>query len=116
MTEPPLVSAQVVMRRADGRSLLDIEGPITATSPDRTAGDLDPARIERITARLTEAGFTVAAGTPGTLSVTAPPAVFARVFGLSGPTGTAVQKARVPADLEPFVADVFVTPPPTFFP
>jgi hypothetical protein len=58
----------------------------------------------------------VTPGTPGTLSVTAPPAVFARVFGLTALEGTEVPKARVPADLAPFVADVFVTPPPTFFP
>jgi hypothetical protein len=113
MADAPLVSAQVVLRHADGRSLLDATGPITAESPARTAAALPPDRIAEIAERLKAAGFDVGAGTGATLSVTAPPATFRQVFGMDTAPGAA---AHVPRELAPFVADVLIAPPPTLFP
>jgi hypothetical protein len=105
--------AQVVMRGADGRSILDIEGPLTAAAPDRTAGDLPEARVEEIRGRLEALGFAVEAGDAAALSVTGPAALFAELFGLE-PGMT--EAPRIPEDLAPFLAAVMVPPPPEFFP
>ncbi|MFN6979573.1 MAG: hypothetical protein ACK4OP_15695 [Gemmobacter sp.] len=119
MTDVPAITALVVMRRADGRSILDIEGPVTATSANRTAGDLPPDRIAEVRRRLTEAGFAVAGGNDNTLSITGPAALFAETFGLdpaaATDAGRPAHATRIRPDLEPYVADVFVPPRPTFF-
>jgi hypothetical protein len=107
------LTAQVVMRRADGRSILDIEGPVTAGSTNRTAGDLPAARVAEVRDRLAALGFTVAAGDAAVLSVTGPASLFAEHFGLeAGMT----EAPRIPPDLAPFLAAVLVPPPPEFFP
>jgi hypothetical protein len=114
------VTAQLVMKRADGRSILDLKGPVAAASPGRTAGDLPEERVALIRERLEALGFTVAAGNLNTLSVGGPQALFGHVFGLDAGTalarGTEAHATRIRADLEPYVADVFVAPPPEFFP
>lgn len=120
MNDSNLVTAQLVMRRADGTSILDLKGPLTALSPERTAGDLPEDRVRDIRKRLEGLGFTIAAGSLNTLSVSGPPALFLDVFGLDAATatarGTEAHATRIGEDLEPFVADVFVAPPPEFFP
>ncbi len=120
MGEASTITAQLVMRREDGRSILDLEGPVTAASRQRMAGDLPEARVAEIRARLEAAGFTVEGGNANTLSVSGPARLFAEVFGLdpgaAGAAGVPAHAARIRADLEPYVADVFVPPPPEFFP
>lgn len=110
------ITAQVVMRREDGGSILDL-GPVTAESADRTAGDLPADRIAEIRRRLEAEGLTVDSGNANTLSVSGPEAVFARLFGLdtAAKGAEAATAARIPADLAPFVAAVFVPPPPEPF-
>lgn len=113
-------TAQVVMKRADGRSLYDIEGPVTAASPDRTAAFLDEARVADIRARLEARGFAIEGGDRATLSVSGPAELFVETFGLdpagAREGGAAAHATRIPDALAPFVADVFVEPGPTFFP
>ena len=115
-----MVTAQLVMKRADGRSILDLTGPLTAASPERTAGDLPEDRVTLVRERLVGLGFTVAAGNLNTLSVVGPQALFGEVFGLDAATalaqGAEAHATRIRADLAPYVADVFVAPPPEFFP
>ena len=114
------VTAQLVMKRADGKSIFDLTGPVTADSAQRTAGDLPEDRVELIRGRLGQLGFTVAAGNLNTLSVSGPQALFGEVFGLDAAAalgkGAEAHAARIRADLAPYVADVFVAPPPEFFP
>lgn len=97
-------AAQLVMRREDGRSILD---------SGSSGGAVSPARAAEIRGRLAAMGFTVAAGNLDTLSLTGPPALFAEAFGLVPGVREA---ARIPEALRPFVAAVFVPPPPQFLP
>jgi hypothetical protein len=119
MGESKTLNAELVMRREDGRSILDLEGPVTAGSEQREAGDLPPERIAEIRKRLEQAGFTVEGGNANTLSISGAPALFAEVFGLDPAAPGATDGAhatRIRRDLEPFVAECFVTAPPDFFP
>ncbi|SPH23634.1 hypothetical protein DEA8626_02700 [Defluviimonas aquaemixtae] len=120
MNEETPITAQLVMKREDGRSILDLKGPVTAASDNLTAGDLAEDRVAEIRKRLSELGFTIEAGNLNTLSVTAPQSHFTDVFGLDAARavaqGTEAHAARIRPDLEPYVADVFVAPPPEFFP
>lgn len=112
-------TAQLIMKRSDGRSILDLQGPITATSPERTAGDLPPERIEMIRRLLNEAGFTVLSSNSNTLSIKGSSKAFLEVFGLdtSAKASDAPRRGlRIRDDLRPFVADVFIPPAPKLFP
>lgn len=112
-------TAQLIMKRADGRSILDLRGPITATSPERTAGDLPPERIEVIRRLLQEAGFTVVSSNPNTLSITGSSKAFLDIFGLDTTAqgqDTPKRGSKIRDDLRPFVADVFIPPAPEYFP
>ena len=114
------VVAQLIMKRADGTSILDLKDqPVTATSPDLNSADVSQARAEEISALLTNLGFTIEAGNLNTLSISGSADLFVEHFGLDP---EAAQSAGVPAhanrispDLESFVADVFVAPAPEMF-
>ena len=117
MSQATRITAQLIMRRKDGRSILDLKGPVTAASPNRTAGDLPEDRIAEVRKRLEAAGFAVEGGNANTLSISGPRALFTEVFGLaSDASGMAAQATRIREDLAPYVADVFVPPPPELFP
>lgn len=112
-------TAQLIMKRTDGTSILDIPSPVLAASPSRTSGDLPQERIAVIRKLLEQAGFTIHSANPNTLSISGTTKEFIHAFGLdpssaSVPTGREALQIR--ADLKPYVADVFIPPPPKYFP
>lgn len=114
-------TAQLIMKREDGTSLLDLtEERLTAASPALAKADVSDARAADIRKRLEALGFTVAAGNLNTLSLTGPPELFAEQFGFdphaAQEANVAAHAKSIPPELQDFVADVFVTPGPEFFP
>ena len=117
MNDTPNSIAQLVMKRPDGRSILDLES-VTAATAD--LGNVTTDRAAQISNRLENLGFQVQSGNLNTLSIAGENKLFEDVFGIS-PTAAMVARTpahstRIPEDLTDFVADVFVTPPPDFFP
>ena len=111
------ISAQLVLKRADGTSILDAGEPVTAAVIARfmVPGD----RIDFVRGKLENVGFNLPEGNATTLSVVGPRALFAEVFGLevgTNESGVAAHATRIPDELSDHVADVFVTPAPEFFP
>lgn len=110
------VTANVVLKREDGRSVLDAAGPITS----ETVGEFSvgAARIAETRRQLEALGFEVAGEGQTTLSITATPERFHEVFALDVAAGTKApaHAARIPGDLADMMADVFVPPTPQFFP
>ena len=101
--------AQLVMKAEDGRSIL---------SEAIGTGDVSPARAKEIRQLLSEWGFSIEEGNLNTLSIAGDAALFREAFGLavpSGPVTKAAEAQRIAPDLAPFVANVFVVPPPEFF-
>ena len=113
MNDGSQIVAQLIMRRADGHSILDL-GPMTADSTRLQAGDLTPDRVAEIHRRLEEEGLTVLSGNANTLSVSGPPDLFKELFGLDPAKPLTAEHIR--DDLAPYVADISVVPPPEFFP
>lgn len=113
MNETAKMTAQIVMRRADGHSILDL-GPVTAEAANRTMGDLPPDRVADIQKRLSGLGLTVLSGNANTLSVSGPSTLFQSLFGLEGTSEKGATK--IPGELAPYVADVFLPPKPELFP
>lgn len=117
MGDAEQVVAQLVMKRPDGQSILSIDA---ATTTGAGSGDVSEDRARLIRSRLEEMGFTVESGNLNTLSITASDDLFEKTFGISPSSahhaGTAAHATKTPKELEEFVADVFVTPPPEFFP
>lgn len=116
MADQEELAAQVVMKREDGRSILDSRGQ---TAQAAGALDVAPARAEEVRRALERHGFRVAGGNLNTLSVTGPAEAFERVFGLHArarEARTGAHATRIPEALQGYVADVFVPPPPDFFP
>jgi hypothetical protein len=73
-----------------------------------------------IRSHLEALGFSVQSGNLNTLSISGNDALFEETFGISPSSalqaGTPAHSTKVPDDLTEFVADVFVAPPPEFFP
>ena len=118
MNKTARMTAQLVMRRADGSSILE-PGPVAAESAARTEVDLPANRIAQIRRLLETEGLTVESGNANTLSVSGPAAVFDELSGLDAatPAAEATEAAMAPrirADLVPFVAAAFVPPPEPF--
>jgi hypothetical protein len=113
MNDGSQITAQLIMRRADGHSILDL-GPMTAAAPNLQAGDLPPDRIAEIYQLLEKAGLSVVSGNANTLSVAGPPTLFRTLFGLE--PDNARSASRIPDNLAPYIADITVPPPPEFFP
>lgn len=115
MADPVVV--QLVMKREDGRSVLDL--PPADECDDPSAFDVTEARAAEIRARLERLGMKVVSGNLNTLSVEASARLLADHFGLAAEAaeaGTAAHATRIAPELAPFVADVFITPGPEFFP
>lgn len=79
-----VVSAQVVFRTADGRSLSDV-GPITAANVGTLAPD--PASVDRIARFFRDAGFEVGPAVGSSLSISGPVSLFETVLGHRPKTG-----------------------------
>jgi hypothetical protein len=116
MTDQGKFGAQVVLKREDGRSILDTQGQTQGTAG---AMDVSPERAEAARHALEKHGFKVTEGNLNTLSVSGAPETFEDVFGLhvrAPETNVGAHATRMPDDLRGYVADVFVMPPPEFFP
>ena len=117
MAEPEKVVAQLVMKRSDGQSILNVDA---STAASAGAGDVPEDRAEMIRGQLEQMGFDVQAGNLNTLSIAANDKLFEDTFGISPSSalhaGAEAHATKTPSELEEFVADVFVTPPPEFFP
>lgn len=117
MNDTPSITAQLVMKRPDGRSILDVDAGTAATTD---LGNVTDDRAAAISSRLEELGFEVQSGNLNTLSISGKDALFEETFGISPfaamAVGAPAHSTKIPAELNDFIADVFVTPPPDFFP
>jgi hypothetical protein len=109
--------AQLVMRREDGRSILD-SGEAGRSA---AAGELDVSaeRAAAVRKRLEALGFRVTAGNLNTLSISGRRDRFAETFGMEADAagkGSAAHATKIPDELSESVADVFVPPSPEFYP
>ena len=106
------MTAQIVVKRADGRSILDTNKAITA----QTLKDLavEPERMEAARRRLEGLGFKVGVGDATGLSVQGPVERFRTVFAV-GPDDVE-RDADIPDDLADLIAGVVVPRAPEFFP
>ncbi len=117
---PARVTAQIILRGEDGRSILDAGGPITAGTV--RAFMLPAERIEEAVRRLRELGLDVEPAGGPVLSATAEAPLFERLFHTTlrpAPDGhglVADPEPRVPDELADIVAAVMVPPPPELFP
>ncbi len=112
------IHAQLVMKREDGSSILDAGQP--STSENIGQAGLPEDRIARIRGRVEALGFVVSAQDPNTLSISGARELFDNVFamepGSADEPSTGLHAGGIPSELSDFVADVFVTPGPEFFP
>lgn len=114
-----LFTAQLIMRRADGLSILDLPSPVRADSSALTAGDLPQERVALICNLLERHGFQVTSANANTLSITGTSKSFIATFGLNPQSSSGLQAQpaiSIPDFLRPYVADVFIPPSPQFFP
>lgn len=110
-------SAQLVLKREDGTSILDSGEPVTAAVIAQFMVPED--RIVFVRGELEKIGFNIPEGNATTLSVVGPRELFVEVFGLEvgiAESGVAAHATRIPDELSDHVADVFVTPAPELFP
>lgn len=125
------VTAQVILRKKTGESILDADVSLTSENIGEYA--VEQQVVQEAVARLTALGFTVAQAGPHSLSISSDRALFEQVFGTelalsdedpgktAMPTGTgAFYEARkpiaVPADLRSLIAGVVLPTPPELFP
>lgn len=112
------IHAQLVMKREDGGSILD--SGQSAISENVGLTGLPEDRIARIRERVEALGFVVSAQDSNTLSISGARELFDNVFamkpGSAEEAGMDLHAGGIPAELSDFVADVFVTKGPDFFP
>ena len=109
--------AQLVMRREDGRSILNSVD--IGSSAAQGKFDVSENRAAEIRKSLESIGFRVTSGNLNTLSISADRDLFVNTFGIEAGApakGVAAHATRIPDALSESVADVFVPPAPEFFP
>ncbi|WP_051645118.1 hypothetical protein [Labrenzia sp. DG1229] len=117
MTDDDTVyGAQVVLKRADGTSILDAQEALTASVIDKYRV---PQEV-RDTARkaLEGLGFRVTGGDGTTISIEGSRTKFVETFGIEAgaeAVGVAAHATRIPDKVSDYVADVIVPPAPSFF-
>lgn len=122
------VSAQVVFRPASGEKL-DRRAAITAENIEQYAPD--PDRVAAAARVLSEQGFQVSELAGNSFSITAPPDVFEKAFGVQlsgsdkkgmsfvddkGEARYELPPAHLPKELRAAVEAITFTPPPDFGP
>ncbi|MET1411235.1 hypothetical protein ABVF61_03150 [Roseibium sp. HPY-6] len=108
--------AQVVLKRADGTSILDVQESVTASVLDKYRVPEDT--VAAAAKALEALGFRIAGNDGTTLSIEGSRQTFIDVFGLevgAEAAGVAAHATQVPDEIKPYVADVIVPPGPTFF-
>lgn len=129
MTEQ--VTAQVILRSADGSSILDKKEEITADDVARYR--VGEEIIEQASRKVEELGFKVLQAGPASLTISGDRALFEGVFkttleaqtteimgtkveGAEASYHEAIEPIKVPEDLSSLIADVVLPTPPEFFP
>jgi len=134
MEVPPMsekVIAEVILRKADGSSILDVEGSITAETIVKYR--VEQEVIREASERLKELGFDVIQIGPVGFTISGNKALFEQVFqttlemrrrqvlstevaGAERAYYQAVVPIRIPANLFSLIADVVLPIPPEYFP
>jgi hypothetical protein len=126
-----LVTAEVILRSADGTSILDAQEGITAANIAEY--QVGKEVIEEASEKLTSLGFRVLQTGPVSLTISADKELFQRVFqakiephstdlmdtkvrGVETTYYEAVQPVDIPEEFSSLVADVVLPTPPMFFP
>jgi hypothetical protein len=129
MTEK--VTIEVIVRSADGSSILDAKEAITAENIAKYR--VGKEVIEAASKKLEALGFTVVQAGPVSLTISGDRALFENVFqttlevrskemmgtkitGAEASYYEATAPIKVPKGLSPWVADVVLPTPPEFFP
>jgi hypothetical protein len=129
MTEQ--VTAEVILRSADGSSILEAKEPITAENIARYR--IGKEVIEEASQKLEELGFEALQGGPTGLTISGDKARFEDVFqttltaqstgimetkvsGAGAAYYETTEPIKVPEDLSYLIADVVFATPPQFFP
>ncbi len=112
------IVAQVVLKRADGVSILDAKTPLTAATISNYS--VEHGRIEESKKKLEKLGFTISSQDQFTLSITGSADLFSIVFGIEksqiSSSISDIHAATIPSELRDYIADVFIPKPPEFFP
>lgn len=128
---PEKVTAEVILRKTDGSSILDAEEGITAKTIAKYR--VEEKVIKEASERLEELGFEVVQTSPFGLTVSANKALLEKVFNTTleierrqviSTGGASVEKTyykavvpiQVPANLSSLIADVTLPIPPEYFP
>ncbi len=121
-----IVTAEVILRSANGKSILEATEGVTAATIAQYRVSQDV--IDEATKQLTALGFTVKTVGPVSLTIVGEPTTFERVFQTkllqsvdkSGGTRPAFYQAQdpiqIPSPLSTLVAGVTLPVPPDFFP
>jgi hypothetical protein len=110
------IVAQVVLKRADGMSILDAKTPLTSKNIRKYS--VEHNRIEESKKRLEELGFAISSQDHVTLSIMGSAKLFTEVFGIEDPIASStsdIHATIIPPGLRNFIADVFIPKPPEFF-
>ena len=129
MTQP--VVAEVILRKADGTSVIDAQEAITARNIAEYRVSEEVA--EEASQKLQDRGFEVLAVGPTSLTISGDQGLFEDTFGTALETKStnvmpsdiegaetayyeAKEPIRIPEDLSPLVADIVLPTPPQLFP
>lgn len=121
---PTRITAEVVLRKADGTSILDADGPITAVTINQYR--VEKEVIDDATQQLNQLGLTVVQTGATSVSVETDQTTFETLFGTKLNVETDVDTnathytttapVKIPPSLQEWVADVILPEPPQFFP
>jgi hypothetical protein len=126
-----IVIAEAILRSKDGSSILDATGPITSENISKYR--VEKERIDEISNKLAELGFTVRSFGSTSITISGEKDIFERVFhtklaprtkDIMGTKVEGVQETyyeiaepiQVPEELSSFIADIVLSTPPEFFP
>jgi len=129
MTEK--VTAEVILRSADGSSILDVKEAITAENIAKY--QVGKEVIEEASKKLEELGFEVQQAGPVSLTISGDKAQFesrfqttlearsreimpTKISGAEASYYEATEPIKIPEDLSSLIADVVLPTPPQFFP
>ncbi|WP_420208950.1 hypothetical protein [Candidatus Electronema sp. JC] len=113
------LSGQVILRKADGTSILNATVPLTSRNVAEFY--VEEERILETKQKLEQLGFFVGANDRMSLSITGTKEIFAQTFGIDEATITnssenySVHAVVIPEPLEEFISDVIITKSPEYF-
>ena len=120
------VTAQAILRRRNGSSILEATEPITSENVAKYK--VDEGITQEASAKLSAYGFEIGEAGPYSLSITGEKQLFERVFrtrltakksaepGIQATFYEVEEPIKVPDELSALIADVALTRPPELFP